>query len=32
MDLVKAARNGWKEVFLRLFDEHHLASFRVAYP
>ena len=31
MDLVKAARKGREEAFLRLFDEHHLPLFRFAY-
>jgi RNA polymerase sigma-70 factor (ECF subfamily) len=31
MDLVKAARKGGEEAFLRLFDEHHLPLFRFAY-
>jgi RNA polymerase sigma-70 factor (ECF subfamily) len=31
MDLVKAARRGNEEAFLRLFDEHHLPLFRFAY-
>ncbi len=31
MDLVKAARKGGEEAFLRLFDEHHGPLFRFAY-
>lgn len=31
MDLVKAARKGSEEAFLRLFDAHHLPLFRFAY-
>jgi RNA polymerase sigma-70 factor (ECF subfamily) len=31
MDLVKAARKGSEEAFLRLFDEHQLPLFRFAY-
>lgn len=31
MDLVKTARTGGEEAFLRLFDEHHLPLFRFAY-
>lgn len=31
MDLVKAARKGSEEAFLRLFDEHHAPLFRFAY-
>jgi RNA polymerase sigma-70 factor (ECF subfamily) len=31
MDLVKAARKGSEDAFLRLFDEHHLPLFRFAY-
>ena len=31
MDLVKAARKGWEDALLQLFDEHHLPLFRFAY-
>jgi RNA polymerase sigma-70 factor (ECF subfamily) len=31
MDLLKAARKGRQEAFLKLFDEHHLPMFRFAY-
>jgi len=31
MDLVKAARKGSEEAFLRLFDDHHVPLFRFAY-